>query len=265
MMRHRNIQEQLYDYVHGDITVVDRTTIDLHLERCTECAHLVLSLRTSLKRSASGIQPADQLPTVYWDSFASTVERRIKQDAVNPGKPLSLLEQIVSEIIAHRKLAASFATGLATIGIAILLWNPWQRTPDTALKKNNTSPVMPASIQADKVSQYFRKSKVLLVGISNLRTTENYAIDLSTEQKLSRELVHESRSLREEDLDPHSAVVIKDLEKILIELANIEKSRVQPQVELIRNGIQQENLLFRLRMAETIRDSMHVMFAGNNQ
>lgn len=263
MMMHRKIQEQLYDYLHDDVTDTDRKMIDRHLADCRECADVAASLRSSLKLVGPGSHPADQLPPEFWNSFASKVERRIQQDIMGTSLSSSLWEKIVSVVMAHQNLATSLGAAIATIGIVMLLWNPWQDIQPPPMITDNP-PTVPVSTKPDKVSQYFRKSKTLLVGLSNLRMVEDQNIDLSVEQQVSRELVHESRSLRQEGLDPHSAFVVKDLEKILIELANIEKPRIEPQMELIRDGIQQENLLFRLRMAEAMRDSMQFIFASNN-
>ena len=52
-------------------------------------------------------------------------------------------------------------------------------------------------------------------------------------------------------MEARSARLIGDLEKILIELANIEEDQDIPNVEMIRSGIRRENLLFKIRMTES--------------
>jgi len=90
----------------------------------------------------------------------------------------------------------------------------------------------------------------LLVGIENMKTGEGGAVDLSAERRASRDLVQEARYFRQLRLDPRSERLMGDLEKIFIELSNSHDSRSRPDVELLRSGIQQENLLFKIRMAE---------------
>ncbi|HLX12472.1 MAG TPA: hypothetical protein VKS81_06625, partial [Bacteroidota bacterium] len=51
-------------------------------------------------------------------------------------------------------------------------------------------------------------------------------------------------------LDPHSAKLVGDLQKILIELANMKDQGNAPNVEIVRSGVQEENLLFKIRMEE---------------
>ena len=58
--------------------------------------------------------------------------------------------------------------------------------------------------------------------------------------------------------------LIGDLEKILIELANIKEESGLPNVEIVRGGIHQENLLFKIRMAEAMYDTTRFMKIRNN-
>ena len=58
---------------------------------------------------------------------------------------------------------------------------------------------------------------------------------------------------------------MNDLEKILIELANIEEHRDLPNVEIVRGGIRQENLLFKIRMAEAMYDSSEFTYANEQR
>jgi hypothetical protein len=67
--------------------------------------------------------------------------------------------------------------------------------------------------------------------------------------------VHEARYLRNQPLDARSAELVGDLEKIMIELANLEEEHDLPNVELIRTGIRRENLLFKIRMAENLLEA----------
>ena len=96
-----------------------------------------------------------------------------------------------------------------------------------------------------------KKSRVLLVGVSNMRTDGESPIDLSIERRQSRELVHVSRDLKTHALDARSAKLVGDLEKILIELANSDEKHDVPDVEIIRSGIRHNNLLFKIRMTES--------------
>lgn len=105
------------------------------------------------------------------------------------------------------------------------------------------------------MSEYLRKSRTLLVEIANMRRGNTSAEDLNAEQQFSRVLVQEARALKQRGLDPRTARLVSNLEKIFIELANLEPTGERRNIELIRSGIVQENLLFKLRMAEASFDT----------
>ena len=83
-----------------------------------------------------------------------------------------------------------------------------------------------------------------------MKPVNETSYDVSVEQEKSRELIHEARYLKNQPLDPRSQRLIEDLEKILIELANMKQEGNAPNVEIIRGGLHQENLLFKIRMEE---------------
>jgi hypothetical protein len=130
--------------------------------------------------------------------------------------------------------------------------------------RRTTLPAQKAQIEASRVdsistsdattrmSGYLRRSKTLLVGLTNMKPAPTGSVDLSTERKMSRELVQEARFLKQLPLDDRSVRLLSDLEKIQIELANLDASYNAPEVELIRHGIRRENLLFKVRVSETL-------------
>jgi hypothetical protein len=91
-----------------------------------------------------------------------------------------------------------------------------------------------------------------MVGLMNMKPANGDQPDLITEQTVSRELIQEARYLSQQNIDERTKRLITDLEKILIELANIEEAYDLPDIEILRAGIRQENLLFKLRMGDQL-------------
>jgi hypothetical protein len=140
---------------------------------------------------------------------------------------------------------------LAVIALAVLLLRP-SPPPETVPAAAETSaPAMRLEPAGVKLHEYLKKSRVLLVGVTNLKTDGDTPIDLSIERRQSRELIHQARVLKGEALEAHSAKLVGDLEKILIELANSDERRDAPDMEIIRSGIRHNNLLFKVRMTES--------------
>ena len=108
----------------------------------------------------------------------------------------------------------------------------------------------PDSIRME-LADYFRKSKVLLIGISNISIERGERLDVSTERRAARKLFQQARYLGAQAHDERSRVLIEALERILLELANMDQQADLPEVEIVRAGMHQENMLFKIRMAET--------------
>ncbi len=257
-MRHLKLQEHLYDYVSGVLDDANRRLIDNHLTGCNECRETVQSFRRLQAMVFTGTSPADRRSREFWDAFASSVEHNIQQQAHSPAP--SLWEIIRTTIVSHQRLAFAMGAGIAVLAVGFLLW----KTPqENALNVSNTPPVEISPVnEQEPLDQYLHRSKVLLVGLSNL-PTDNFG-DVAFEREISRDLLKEARALEQTNLDPHSASIIRDTKRILIEFTNIEDHDVEPQMEIIRGGIQQGNLLFKIRVAETLRDSMRYTFARYN-
>jgi hypothetical protein len=101
-----------------------------------------------------------------------------------------------------------------------------------------------------QMQSYIRKSKMLLVGLSNMKSDTIDPEDLAREREASHALAREARALQARPIDSRSRRLVGDLEKIWIELANSPPSELSDQIDVIRNGIHKENLLFRIRMEE---------------
>lgn len=262
MMKHHRIQKQLYDYLHEGVTPEIKAEIEQHLGTCGRCSAELRSLRSALAilpRPSS--PPADERDAAFWDGFPAAVAERIAAEGPETGGWLKPLRDIVHDLIVpQRRLLIAAGGAIAVVGTMIVGWNAWQHRAFEPGERVESIAVRTASAD-DPLGQYFRRSKVLLVGLSNMPTADGVPVDLSVERSTSRELIREARSFDDTPLDPRSTLLLRDLQKILIELANMEQTTDIPNVEIIRSGIRRENLLFKIRMAEATRDSVRLMQA----
>jgi hypothetical protein len=176
-----------------------------------------------------------------------------------------IVEWIESVLLFNPKTA--YATGAAALVLAAFLavrtFLPAERAEWTFDKPSiafeHTTRTMDTETSFDvpneRVSQYFRRSKTLLVGLANLQPDRDERLDFTAERRVSRDLIREARYLKQQPIDPRSRELMNDLERIMIELKNIEEHADLPNVEIIRSGIREENLLFKIRMAEAMYDS----------
>jgi len=260
MNRHAQTRQLLYSFLHKQLTPEEERQVENHLAACKSCSAEVTMMRSAIEalprpaKSASGERTED-----FWNQFSMNVVRRIREEQA-PDKSFasSVWETIASMVETRWRALAPAGAAVAIAGLILLLQQP-EQPPEVA---DQQLPLTGQSVQlegtAERAAQYFQRSKTLLVGISNMKTGEGQPVDLTAEKKMSRELVHEARYLKQQPLDVRSTRLIGDLERILIELANMEEEADLPNVEMIRGGIHRENLLFKIRMAQPLYDSTRI-------
>lgn len=253
MNAHIAVQRQLYDYMLDGLSAQDKASVEDHLSQCEMCREELDGIRRTVQfLPADATDPAASLPPAFWTGALNEIERRIAPRAPGRDRLQRLLDWLTMAIVPHRRLAL----GLLSFGIvatsAFVTWS--------VLRQGSSPPAVggPAvsagmDLPSDsRMSNYLRKSRMLFVGVANMPVGDG-TLDLYTERETSRALVEEARILKQEALDDPSVQLINELEKIQIELANMEHRDEMPTIALIRDGIERENLLFKIRIAETIR------------
>jgi len=248
-------RETLFDYLTGATSAAEARAVEEHLARCSACREDLRMLREAigiLPRRA--MLPSDERDEKFWVSFPSLVEERIEGERKKRTPVFAAAaDRFISFVHFNRTPLIAGCGALAAIALAVVLLMRPAAVTAPPVPGNSTQAageagtLEPGGLQ---LHNYLKKSRVLLVGVSNMRT-DDHTIDLSIERRQSRELVHEARDLRKQPLDPRSAKLVGELEKILIELANSDRRHDVPDVEIIRSGIRDHNLLFKIRMTES--------------
>jgi len=266
MSTHSRIQILLYDYLRGESDAQDKNEVEKHLASCKRCTAELKQLESTL--SALGRRPAaasEERSPDFWKDFSFRVEQRLHDVHARHRAPVSPWRAIESFFVFDRPLAISLCSVAVLIVLAIGIW-----ALSINRQQNKIVQTAPARQQEqmdsvrEEMSRYFRKSKTLLVGITNMKLPENQSIDFSAERRASQELVHQARYLKNQPMDVRSARLIDDMERILIELANLKQDNNLPNVEIVRSGIHQGNLLFKIRMAESLYDTIRFVQARND-
>jgi hypothetical protein len=293
--RHRNIRLSLYDYLEGTLDEKHRTSVESHLTSCRTCAEDLRRLQETLSLVARPERPASNARSEeFWATFSTVLERRIEDRKLKKTPLADLWDTLHSYLFFRRRSFALAGSAVALVVLMIVVMNrptptreyvfvdsagsrsvPLESRNKTAEKEaspadNLSQPAYTATAleaplrmrYADtRMSQYLRKSKVLLIGIANLKTDDGQPVDLRVEQRASRELVKEARYLKQRPLNPRVDELVDAMSRILIEMANITEDKQIPNMEIVRSGIHQENLLFKIRMAEALFDPAHVVYA----
>jgi hypothetical protein len=298
MRRHKHVQLSLYDYLQGALDDQQHSEVEEHLRSCRACAEDLRHMQEALSLVVRPEHPASHARSEeFWETFAPSVEKRIQQRRQQKSQLAGLWDIIHSYLFFRRGSFALAAIATAIVLLAILLVNkpapqrevvfidsaksksiPLEPRKEIALGTTEAQPPIRENLSQpeyrasrpesplrvryadNRMSQYLRKSKVLLIGIANLKTDDGQPVDLSIEQRASRELVREARYLKQRPLNPRVDELVDAMSRILIELANITKDKQIPNMEIVRSGIHQENLLFKIRMAEAVYDSAQIVY-----
>lgn len=257
MTKHATMQHQLYDFIQGALTAEEHEAVADHLRSCQACAMEAQELRESLAAQlAVSADPAADLPEEYWRSLLDGVDRRIAEEKPRESWYERAIAWITPAPTPHYRFAVGLAALLIVTTSAFVTWSILRRAPQPALPLTAEA-VAPhtadsVAVAPARLQKYLHRSRTLLVGVANMKVPQDQPADLTTERSISQELVKEARALRQEPLDLHSARLVNDLEKIQIELANMTPDNAHPGVDMIRHGIESKNLLFKLRMAESV-------------
>ena len=249
-MSHADVRANLYDFICGELSPQQRTTIEEHLASCGDCrreADVLASLLSDFPREVRS--PGNDRPETYWHIFAPRIEEKLTQDRRR--RRLSDWASIRFNwpLLSGRRPSVALVGAVSAIVLSIGLWLTSGPPSGEAPQGDAVVPVMGVSSR-QTVEEYFTASRMLLIGIANMSPEEGQPIDLTLERTTARTLVRQARLLADEPVDERSQELLGELERILIELANLEESADVPGIELIRTGVRQQNLLFKIRMAE---------------
>lgn len=258
-MKHSEVQNALYDFLRNKLSQEESKGIEHHLAACKSCTEEMNQLRQTLALlSSPSPDTTDSKGKEFFNALALRIEQEIRQQqSPRTNFLIELAEKIRSFVTLRPSYAYAFGGMLAVVVLAVLfvVRQPEQQA-EYAGNEEQLSHYELAHLQAQlRMSNYLQKSKTLLVGIANMKQDDRRNADFTAERKLSRNLVHEARFLKSQPMNERSARLLQDLQKILIELANLEETNDLPNVEMIRSGIDQENLLFKIRMAEASFDT----------
>lgn len=254
MNSHRHIRLLLYDYLTAGLQREQKSLVQSHLEHCTPCRICCEDIRKSIFALPPDRNPAGDLPPAFWQELLNDLSARLPARPKHRNIPAWIGDWMEFIAVPRHQAIAGAVTLVITGAIVSGTWFVLRPEP-VRQQIAATAPAVtpsPGTAVNSRLKHYLRKSKALLVGLNNMPLEEGSPVDLSLERTTSRALLQEARYLKDQPLDGRSAALISDLEKIQIALANTRDTEEVPGVRLIRGGIQEQNLLFKIRITETV-------------
>ena len=273
MKSHKTVNKALYEYLRGEMNERDRSDVESHLSTCERCSRELETLRQTVGLLDAKVKrPSEHRSELYWQRFADKVEGRIEEES-REEMTVSIVRRLLDAFTEHRKpFGIGFASALTLVMIAFGIWSFWFRNPVTefAAKEQPTrqarekggAEVQKVSVES-RAQDYLEQSKVLLIGLMNtdVNSLSTSGATLQREQEISRKLVSESGDLTAKLNDPsHRRLkeLITDLQLILVQIANLSASHDVQGLEIIKGGIEHNNILFKINLEEIQRATRSV-------
>jgi hypothetical protein len=237
-----------------------------HMDGCPKCASEFDGLTRIL-----GLMDKHDVPDpgpAYWDGYWDRLEKRLDRESPAATAPSgSPLRRGRRPFAPAPRWAWTAASAFALIVVGVLIGRLLPGRPGPAILESVGGRSAAASDASygellDGASRYLDRSKVLLIGLVNA-DAENAAaapLELAAQKKASGRLVREaavlksglSRSAGPEDR--RLARLIGDLEVVLLQIANLEAESDSAAVDVIRAGVRDRGLIFRINLGRIRTD-----------
>jgi hypothetical protein len=210
-----------------------------HLEECGECRALYASLERVL-------HTVDALPVPECSAeFGATVWQRIEgRMEHSAGARRGTWRTLPAPWRWAAAAAACAALTVAAFVAGRSYPRPVRQTPMAAADAQTGERVLLVA-----VGDYLERSQMVLIELSN--ASPKGSLDISAEQERAGDLVNETRLYRQTAArtgDGRITGVLDELERVLVEITHAPSNLTQPQLEELRQRLEAEGILFKIRV-----------------
>ncbi len=232
-----------------------------HLLVCEKCKSKFEEMKSTLQFMDKRVRP--EPGKAFWDSYEERLAQRMEKEEILQAERESWREKYARIFTPVPKWAyqAAAAIVLIVVGVFIgrMIFTP--STPEIQQASRQPGIVSPQQQGIELVHRtrnYIERSKLILLALVNFdpATEDPYALDLPFQQQVSRELVQEAsylkRELAESDQERLENLII-DLERVLLQIANLESENDFEAIDLIKEGANSRGILMQINFTDLRR------------
>lgn len=232
--------ELMTDALYGELTENEKALFEAHTASCNGCSTLFLGMQQTLRimEQHERVKPDESSRDEYWEKIRA---------------------RIIPQVSTRRPLwrpSAVPAWAYAVAAVLLVAFGIYLGRMYFPFQQRETPPVVAEAV-GDSVDKealaYLERTKNLLLGVVNMNTDDETPANLSRHQQVSRQLIQQAvyfkTALRRPEQEQLRRL-IHDLEVVLLQLANIEVKPGVPAVELIKKGVYQRSILFKINVEE---------------
>lgn len=242
-------QSMIVNALYGDLSEDQQADFDTHRAACADChaefSKLQETLRIMDKRDHQ--EPTEEFLDNLWDKVEQGLDAK-------PGN-------LIPFVPAGRQWLAKAAAVAAVLIVGIMIGRVWQANDYSGMQLSfhqewQGQPIENDDQLAVRTRAYLERSRIILLGLVNLEDNSDMinTLDISAQAAASGQLVEEARILKEalsrhEDRKIHQLVA--DLEILLMQIANLEKTEQSEGLALLRQGVERHSIMLKLDLEAT--------------
>lgn len=246
--------ELLWDGVEHDVP----ERLQTHIKGCDACRIAFQDMQHTVQLLPPS--PDTELPEAYWEAFTQRVINEAAREKRSPST-VSLMQQRLQTLwdrVGNRQFFPRLGFALALIFAGVFIGRMWDAPIDPRImpdiEQASTEMIAPAQL-TERTRRYLDRSSVLLLGLVNfdVGADDPAVIHMDRKRTMAAELVDEARVLRADlnaGREQQLAQLIEDLERILIQIANLEAREDVPSIELIQRGVDHGSLLLKINLEQ---------------
>ncbi|MEZ4699682.1 MAG: hypothetical protein R2834_05090 [Rhodothermales bacterium] len=241
----KEYEDRLYAALFDEVDDTARAEVDVHRAGCPACD-------TAYRQAEAAVhlvtRHAPELPDeAYWDTYYDRLQARLAAAPATASR---------ADRAPARRRWQPAVLRIAAVAVILLLGVLIGRSTVERRPVGPSEPdpgIIQASLDAQTV-RYLDRTNVLLLGLVNFDPVEDdpAGINLPARQRMARSLLEETVALNEA-LDPSERLMLRelmaDLERVLLQIANLETSVDLPSIELVQRGVDQNALLLKINLA----------------
>ncbi len=252
----RKCRSMFVEAIYNELNQEQKNRFEAHLNSCPECAaeYEKLSATMGIMNQRTRTEPDHFFWEGYWDKLADRMESGEKSV---PGI-MAWWQRFWQSITFQPNWAYRTATAVALMAIGVFIGKLYFGRPvSEQVETAQTVQVPPTVVEQvslqQRTDQYIERSKVLLLGMINFDpdSEDIYALDMPYQKQISRELIQEASSLKEELNDPAQRQLrelIEDLKITLLQIANLESEHDLAGIELVKSGVDRRGILLKINL-----------------
>jgi hypothetical protein len=254
----RICRSMFIEALYHELNQEQKQWFEAHLQLCPKCAAEYEKTITTMGvlNQRTRTEPDKFFWEGYWDKLADRMEAEEK----SVSRTVSWWQRIWQAINFQPNWTYRVATAVALIAIGVFIGKFHFGRPVSQPVETIQTVEMPptaaeqASLQ-QRTDQYIERSKVLLLGLINFDpdSEDIYGLDMPYQKQISRELIQEANSLKEELSDPAQRQLrelIEDLKITLLQIANLESEHDLAGIELVKSGVDRRGIMLKINLEE---------------